>query len=134
MNFSIKQWPLNLRVDFGIHRPFLSKILRQNWLTWNIHHWNSKINQTSSINIFIYALIFAFSISNSFRIKNQYYAWEKPSGDIVVQNQIIYMHQQNMHTMHYCYPTIIWICLLANKFQEKLHLIVIERGELSSWE
>ena len=48
--------------------------------------------------------------------KNQCYAWEKPSGDIVVKNQIIYMHQQNMHTIHYCNPTIIWICLLANKF------------------
>jgi len=26
------------------------------------------------------------------------------------------MHQQDMHTMHYCNPTTIWICLLANKF------------------
>ena len=76
--------------------------------------------------------ITAFKKTRYNKKKNQCYAWEKPSGDIVVQNQIIYMHQQNMHTMHYCYPTIIWICLLANKFQEKLHLIVIERGELSS--
>ena len=25
--------------------------------------------------------------------------------------QIIYMHQQDMHTINYCNPTIIWICL-----------------------
>ncbi len=81
---------------------------------------------------FIEYLVSLFFRTTMYIEKNQCYAWEKPSGDIVVQNQIIYMHQQNMHTIHYCNPTIIWICLLANKFQEKLHLIVIERGELSS--
>ena len=42
LNFNIKHCPLNLGINFGIYRPFLSEI---HGISWNIHHWNLKISR-----------------------------------------------------------------------------------------